>query len=202
MEKLAETKYPVLDVIRRRWSPRIFADRPVDGLTLGSLFEAARWAASCYNEQPWVFIVATKDDPENYAKLLSCLVEFNQSWAKSAPVLMLTVARLNFERNGKPNRHALHDVGLAMGNLCAEATSRGLFLHQMAGILVDRAREVWKIPEGFEAVAGIALGYMGDASQLDEKLREREIEERKRKPLEQIVFSGEWGKASSVLTEK
>ncbi len=201
MEKPAKTKYPVHELLRRRWSPVAFSDRRVDPETIGSLLEAARWAPSSFNEQPWSFIIATKDDPAEYERLLSCLIEFNQQWARKAPVLMLTVASLKFARNQKDNRHAFHDVGLAAANLVVQATSLGLVVHQMAGILPDKAREVFRIPEGYEAVTGIAVGYPGDAAKLDEKLRRREQAPRSRKPLEEFVFSARWGKKSPLVTD-
>src|SRR5256884_347845 len=162
MEKPAETKYPVEEILRRRWSPRAFSDRTVEPEKLQSLFEAARWAPSSFNEQPWSFIVTTRQDPEDHAQLLSCLVQGNQKWARLAPVLMVSVAKLNFEKTGAPNRHAFHDVGLAVGNLLVEATALGLVVHQMAGFSVDKVREVYEVPEGFEPVAAIAVGYLAD----------------------------------------
>ena len=201
MEKPGETQYPVHELLRRRWSPVAFSDRRVDPETIGSLLEAARWAPSSFNEQPWSFIVATKDEPAELERLLGCLVEGNITWAKQAPVLMLSVAKLNFARNQKPNRHAFHDVGLAAANLVVQATSLGLAVHQMAGILPDKAREVYGIPEDYEVVAGIALGYPGDAAKLDEKLRRREQAPRSRKPLEEFVFTDRWGKKSPLVTD-
>ncbi len=199
MEKPAKTKYPIHELLLRRWSPVAFSDRRVGPETLGSLLEAARWAPSSFNEQPWSFIVATKDNPRECERMLGCLIEFNQQWARKAPVLMLTVASLKFARNQKDNRHAFHDVGLAAANLVVQATSLGLVVHQMAGILPDKAREVFGIPEGHEAVTGIALGYPGDAAKLDEKLRRREQAPRSRKPLEEFVFTGRWGQKSPLL---
>src|SRR5271157_2517328 len=159
------------DLISHRWSPRAFDSRPVEPEKLRSLFEAARWAASSYNAQPWYFIVATKADPENFKKILDCFVEFNQSWAKNAPVLALSVARLKFEHNGDPNRHAFHDVGQAAANLALQATHLGLQVHQMAGLLPDKARQIFGIPDGYEAVAGLAIGYPGDHNALPDQLR-------------------------------
>ena len=121
MEKPAQTDHPIQEILKRRWSPRAFADRMVESEKLRSLFEAARWAPSSFNEQPWFFIVATKQKLEEHARLLSCLVEKNQQWARLAPVLMVSVAKLKFAKTGKPNRHAFHDVGLAMGNMLVEA---------------------------------------------------------------------------------
>lgn len=199
MERPAETDHPVHDLIRRRWSPRAFADRPVEPEKLCRLLEAARWAASSYNEQPWSFLVATRDNPEAFDKTVGCLVEGNVPWASKAPVLMLSVAHLTFERNGKPNRHALHDVGLAMGNFVLEATALGLFVHQMAGFHVDKAREVFAIPDSHEPVAMIAVGYAGDLDSLPEPYRERELSPRTRKPLADFVFTGNWGSVSTLV---
>src|SRR5260370_15292830 len=148
MEKPAETQYPIEEILRRRWSPRAFSARPVEPEKLQSLFEAARWAASSFNEQPWNFIVATKQNPEEHEHLLSCLVEGNQRWARAAPVLMVSVATLNFDKTGKPNRHAVHDVGLAVQNLIIEATALGLFVHQMAGFSPQKVREIYGVAGG------------------------------------------------------
>ena len=200
MEKRAETQYPIHDLLRRRWSPRAFSDRRVEPDKLRSLWEAARWAPSSYNEQPWSFIVATKEDEAEYARLLSCLVEGNILWAQHAPVLMVSVARLSFEEDGKPNRHAFHDVGQAVANLIVQATALGLVVHQMAGILPDKIRELYGIPGGHEAVAGIALGYPGDPATLPERLRQRELAPRSRKPIQDFVFAGRWGRPSPIVT--
>jgi nitroreductase len=198
MERLTNNDYPIHDLLRRRWSPRAFSERSVERALLARLLEAARWAPSSYNEQPWAFIVGTKEQPDEFARVLRCLVTGNQTWARSAPVLMLTVAHLTFTRNGTPNRHAFHDVGAAMAQLTVQATAEGLFVHQMAGILPDEARRTFAIPDGWEAVAGVALGYLGDPATLSEELRKREAAPRERKPLKDFVFSGGWGKAVSL----
>ena len=195
-DRRAKTDHPVHELIATRWSPYAFANRAVSDADLCSLFEAARWAPSSYNEQPWSYIVATKAQGPEFARVLSCLVEANQEGARAAPVLALGVATLHFARNGKPNRAALHDLGLAAGNLVMEATARGLVVHQMIGILPDRARELFRIPDASEALTGLAIGYVGDPSVLDEKLRGRDIAERSRRPLRAFVFTGTWGAAS------
>ncbi len=200
MEKPADTQYPIHDLLQRRWSPRAFSEQPVEPEALRSLLEAARWAPSSYNEQPWSFIVATKDDQAEYGRLLSCLVEGNIQWAQHAPVLMVSVAKLSFEENGKPNRHAFHDVGLAVANLVIQATALGLAVHQMAGIFPDKVRELYGISEKHEPVAGIALGYPDDPDTLPEPLRKREAAPRERKPLAAFVFAGRWGTTSPVVT--
>jgi nitroreductase len=198
----APTAVPVHDLVSHRWSPRAFDSRAVERHKLQSLFEAARWAASSYNAQPWFFIVAAKDDPGNFQRVLDCFVEFNQSWAKHAPVVAISVARLKFEHNGQPNRHAYHDVGQAAANLALQATALGLQIHQMAGIEPEKARVTFAIPEGYEAVAGIALGYPGDPASLAEPLRVRELGPRERKPLSSFVFTGSWGAASPIVAAK
>jgi nitroreductase len=199
MEKLAVTDYPIEDILRRRWSPRAFSDRMVEREKLRNLFEAARWAASSFNEQPWYFIVATKQNIEQYTILLDCLVEKNQQWARLAPVLMVSVAKLSFVKTGKPNRHAFHDVGLAMGNLIVQATAMDLFVHQMAGIVSEKVREAYGIPDNYEPVAGVALGYPADVDVLPEPFREQELAPRKRKPIESFVFQRAWGETSSLV---
>jgi nitroreductase len=195
----AVTDYSVNDLITSRWSPYSFADKSVSDEDLQSLFEAARWAPSSFNEQPWSYIVAKKEDADEFQRLLSCLVEVNQVWAKSASALALGITKLNFTRNDTPNRAAQHDLGLAAANLVLEATDRGLAVHQMAGILPDKARELYSIPEGYEPLTGIAIGYAGDPANLPEELRVRDGARRPRKPLKEFVFAGKWGAASSLL---
>ena len=201
MTKTALPDHPIHDLLKNRWSPRAFADRPVEPDKLRSLLEAARWAPSSYNEQPWAFLMATHDEPQEYARVLGCLVEFNQGWAKAVPVLMLTFAHLTFERNGQPNRHAYHDVGLAVANLTVQATAEGLAVHQMAGIVPDKARETFGVPQGWDPVSAVALGYPGDPNGLSEELRRRELAMPTRKPLRSFVFSGAWGSPSPLLPD-
>lgn len=200
MSREATPDHPIHELLVRRWSPYGIEDRSVSREDLHSLFEAARWAASSYNEQPWRYIVATRDQPEEFEKLLSCLVEANRVWAAKAPVLALGVSSLHFSRNGKPNAHAAHDLALATANLTVEATARGLSVHQMAGILPDRAREVYGIPEGFQAFTGMAIGYATlEPEDLPEELRKRDQAPRTRKPLKEIVFGAKWESPSSLL---
>jgi nitroreductase len=200
MTTRAPTDHPVQDLIASRWSPYAFADRPVSREDLLSLFEAARWAPSSYNEQPWSYLVATKDDPAEFARLLSCLVEGNQVWARAAPVLALGCTSLNFVRNGRPNAAAVHDLGLASAGLLLEATARGLAVHQMIGILPDKAREVYQIPAGVQPLTGLAIGYAGDPAALPDNLRPRDLARRPRKPLSEFIFGGKWGTTSPVVS--
>jgi nitroreductase len=199
MSKQATPDHPVHELIARRWSPYAFADRPVSPDDLRSLFEAARWAASSYNEQPWSYLVATRDDKEGFERLLSCLVEGNQVWAKAAPVLAIGCTSLKFALNGQPNAAAQHDLGLAAANLVFEATARGLMVHQMIGILPDKVRSLSEVPEGVLPLTGIAIGYLGDPNALPERIRPRDLAPRQRKPLAAFVFGGRWGTTSPVV---
>lgn len=199
MEKPAVTQYPIHDLIARRWSPRAFAARAVEPEKLRSLFEAARWAPSCFNEQPWSFLVATRNHGPEFERLASCLVSANM-WAAAAPVLAMSVVALDFTHNGQPNRTAQHDVGLAVENLVIQATSLGIFVHQMAGFDTEKARELFAIPPRHDPVAMIALGYPGDPASLPEQLRQRETAGRTRKTIDQFVFTGVWRQTSSLVT--
>jgi|SRR5262245_31262542 len=199
MEKPADTQYPIHDLMRQRWSPRAFDDRPIELDRLRSLFEAARWAPSSFNVQPWRFLVATKENKAEYDRLFNCLVEGNQQWALHAPMLLLSVAKLQFE-DGSPNRHAFHDTGMAVENLVLQATALGLVAHQMAGFQIDQARVDCQIPAGYEPVAMIAVGYPGDPAQLSDRLRAKEGLPRVRKPLTELVYSSRWEQLSSLFS--
>jgi nitroreductase len=203
-------EYSVHEFIANRRSGRAFSSQPVDPAMIGSLFEAARWAASCSNEQPWSFLLTekqgesskagesnNKDASSDHARLLSCLVEFNIEWAQHAPLLILSVARLNFAATGKPNRHALFDIGQASANLTLQAHAMGLMAHQMAGFDSQKARSEFLIPADHEPVAVIAVGYPGDPATLPDKLRIRDQAPRQRKPQSAFVFSGTWGHPAS-----
>jgi nitroreductase len=198
MEKPADSQYQIHDLLRRRWSPRAFDDRPIESEKLRSLFEAARWAPSSNNGQPWRFLVAVKENKAEHDRLFNCLVEGNQQWASRAPVLLLSVAQLQFE-DGSMNRHALHDTGMATENLVIQATALGLVAHLMAGFRIDQARADCQIPEGYEPVAMIAIGYPGDPAQLSDRLRAREVQPRVRKSVTEFVYSTTWELPSSLL---
>ncbi len=199
MEKVAATNAPIHELIARRWSPRAYDERTVEPEKLASLFEAARWAPSSNNEQPWRFLVATKETPGDFDRMLACLLEGNRKWAFRAPVLILSVASLNFEEDAKPNRHAYHDTGMAVENLVLQATALGLQAHQMAGFNVEKARADCLIPIGFDPVAMIAIGYPGDPSVLPGYLREREMKPRERQPVVDFVYSVRWGQTSPLV---
>ncbi len=191
-----ESTHAIPEIVRNRWSPRAFAERPVDDADLRAILTGASWAASSYNEQPWRFLVGRKGD-ETYSKLLATLGEFNQLWARKASVLLLTVGKRSFSHSGEPNRFALHDVGAASATLSLCATARGLHTHSMAGFDANRARAEFAVPEDFEMGAVIALGYFGDHAALDGALLERETMERRRKPLADLVFAGSFGESAA-----
>jgi nitroreductase len=197
---MTQTQTAVHPFITQRRSPRIYQHTLVDHETVVRLLEAARWAASSRNRQPWQFIVATKDDPQEYRRLLHCLNERNQTWAQSAPVLMLVVALM--EEEGAPIRHSWYDSGLAVGNLTVQAMAEGLMLRQMGGIDRNKARLVYSIPEAYEAICGLAIGYPADPDTLSEDERERETALRSRKPLSEFVFTGKWGRPAHIVAEQ
>ena len=191
--------HPVLPVIAERWSPYAYEPRPVEREKLLSCLEAARWAPSSYNEQPWTFILAERTDQSEFARILECLVETNRAWAKNAGVVMLTVVNKMFVKNGKPNRAAEHDIGLAAGNLVLQAAALGLQGHQMIGIERDKARATYNLPEGHEALTAIALGYPAAVSpDAADEVQKRDLARRLRKPLSEIVIRGAWGKAAHL----
>ncbi len=182
----------VLPVVLARWSPRSFADREVSTADLKKIFEAARWAASSSNEQPWRYLVGTRNS-STHQKIFSTLVGFNKSWAGAAPVLILGVASSKFSHNGSLNAYALHDLGAASAILCLQAAALGLSTHSMAGFDHDAARQAFSIPEDYLLGAVIALGYQGEPSALaHEKLIAQETAPRTRKPLSEFVLSA-WG---------
>ncbi|OUJ74880.1 nitroreductase family protein [Hymenobacter crusticola] len=185
------TSYPVHELIRQRWSPRAFSAQPVAPEALEQVLEAASWAFSAMNEQPWRYIYAHKADTEAFERLVSCLLPANQAWAKHAPVLMLSLVKTHYD-NGQPNRTAMHDVGAANANLFLEATALGLHGHVLGGFDIARTREVFNLPEGLEPVAFIALGYVGTPDQLDEPFRTRETAQRKRKALAEFAFRNQF----------
>jgi nitroreductase len=192
-DKRASADHPIEDAIAKRWSPYVFDPRPIERDKLLSCLEAARWAASSFNEQPWSFLLAERTDEQAFDTALQCLIEANQAWAKNAGVLILTVIKTSFTKNGKPNRVAEHDLGLAAGNLCAQATALGLHIHQMAGVNLAKVRQTYNVPDGYEPMTAIAIGYAGDPSKADPELAKRDRGSRIRKPLNEWVFTERWG---------
>lgn len=178
----------ILDVLRDRWSPRVFDERPVEEEKIRAVLEAARWAPSSYNEQPWRFILARKSEPDRHERVLDCINEKNRKWARRAPVLMVALASTRFSRNGRRNRHAWYDVGQAVAHLSVQATALDLYLHQMAGFSSERVRERFDVPEEIAPVAAIALGYRGDPEDPPHEVTERDPAGRSRKPLDELLW--------------
>jgi nitroreductase len=196
MQNPAITQVPIDALIAERWSPRAFdATKPVTQAQIIALLEAARWAPSCFGDQPWRFIVWDKNsDATAWQQALECLVPGNQAWAKDAPVLVLTCHDTLFNHNAKPNRWAAYDTGAAAENLCLQAASLGLMAHQMGGFDSAKTREAFAIPAQYELMAMLTVGYAGDANQLPDDLKERELAPRKRRTLGELFFSETWGK--------
>ncbi|MBN1335388.1 MAG: nitroreductase family protein [Deltaproteobacteria bacterium] len=193
MEKPATADFPLLDAIARRWSPRAFADRPVDAALVRSCLEAARWAPSAMNGQPWVFLVASRQDANLHARAVDALAEGNRRWAAAAPVLIFVCANTAPALGGKPNPYARHDIGIALGLFVVQATALGLGAHPMAGIRPEAVRAGWGLPEHVEPWTAIALGWPGDPASLPDDLRVREEAPRERQPQAAFVFGGRYG---------
>jgi nitroreductase len=187
-EKHGKTEYPVEGLLLRRWSPRAFSDQPVDAAHLKTIFSAAQWAASSFNEQPWRFVLGIKGD-EVWRRIFESLSESNQSWTKKAPILYASFARMTFSHNGAPNPVAQHDVGAASAQIALQASALGLYVHGMAGFDAEKLKASFMVPIDFEPVACWAMGYRGDPETLSEKQKQMEIAPRQRKPLSAWVFT-------------
>lgn len=200
--KPTPTEYPIHELIERRWSPRAFAPTPVEEEKLQRIFEAARWAPSSSNVQPWRFLL-TRNGEESFSRLHGCLSEGNKLWTANVPLLLLSVTDTMFPAKGdKParaNPTAKHDLGLALANLTLQATALGLYIHPMAGFNGDKVREVFKVPAPYEPVTVSAIGYLADSNTLPDDLREREAAPRSRKSLREIVFEGDWGQPADFV---
>lgn len=183
----------VIEPIRIRWSPRSFSAQNISEPDLRTIMAAAQWAASTYNEQEWRYIIARRQDAEQFARAVECLTEANQRWAKGAAVLMFCLGRPNFTKTGQPNPVWHYDCGLASSQLVIQAMAMGIHVHQMAGIKHGAIRKTYGVPAEFEPLAGIALGYAASPEKLPEDLRKAELAERTRRPLEETVFAGSWG---------
>lgn len=201
--KVAHPDHNILDLFAERWSPRAFSNRPVEPEKIRRMLEAARWTMSSYNEQPWRYVVASRHrDPEEYNQLLECLMEGNQTWAENAPVLMMSFYKEVFSRNHRSNRCAPHDLGAASAALTFQATAMDLYVHQMAGIKPDVARESYDIPDEFEPMTGLAVGYLGDPNRLSDDKKRAEQAPRSRTPLKEFVFGGSWETPADVVSNE
>ncbi|EKK03056.1 nitroreductase family protein [Rhodopirellula baltica SH28] len=197
-----ETDLEVLPVIADRWSPYRFDGREVEDDKLRRCLEAARWAASSFNDQPWSWIVARRQDGEAFEAMLQCLLEANRDWASRAGVLICTVIRTNFSYNQKPNRVALHDLGAAAAQMSLQATSMGLQVHQMAGVNLSQVRGQYQLPEGYEPATAIAIGYADERepnTDAEQVLEDRQSGVRERTPLKNQVFMDVFGQSAPWL---
>ncbi|WIO73033.1 nitroreductase family protein [Porticoccaceae bacterium LTM1] len=195
----ANTEFAIHSLIKQRYSPYQFSpERLVADADLAAMLEAARWAASSFNAQPWRYIIAKREDKEDFEQILGCLTEKNRIWAQHAGVLALGFSQLNFEYNGKPNRVAIHDLGAASAQLTLEAENRGLKVHQMAGILQDVIREKFQVPDDFEPVTAIAVGYAEENPELPDDVRQKDSKTRERKSVSDFVFANAWGQPADL----
>lgn len=197
MQKPAITQQPIHDLIANRWSGRAYdASQGVSQEQVISLLEAARWAPSCFGDQPWRYVVCNKaDNLQAWQAAFDCLVPGNQSWAVNAPVLLLICADTLFSHNDKPNKWASYDTGAATENLCLQATALGLMAHQMGGFDADKARTTFNVPERYQILAMVTVGYQTDLESLTGETKERETAPRSRKPLNELFFNGQWDQA-------
>ena len=200
MQKTAVTQQPINTLIANRWSARAFdPSKSVSHEQITALCEAARWAPSCFGDEPWRFIVCQKNnvlptEDNSWQLAFDCLAASNQIWAKNASVLILVCAETLFGHNQTPNRWAQYDTGAAAENLCLQASGMGLMAHQMGGFIADVARETFKIPAQIIPMAMIAIGYEGNVDSLTDDLKTRELATRKRKPIGELFFTETWGK--------
>lgn len=196
-QKSAATCVKVHEIIENRWSPRAFdANKSINHADLLALLEAARWTASCFNDQPWRFVVCDKNtDKTGWENAFAILADRNKLWAKNAPVLMLSVAMENFNHNGKPNRWAIYDTGAAAASLALQATALGLVVHQMGGFDVEKARAVFNLPDDCTPMAMMAVGYQAEVEVLDEDFKTAELAARSRATIQQRFYAGQWGRA-------
>lgn len=197
LDKMADNNHEIYALLKQRYSPRVFNTTEVSDNDLNQLFEAVRWSASSSNIQPWRFIYARKGT-DSYNKILECLSDFNQEWADNAPILLLTAYK---EQNddGKENFHALHDLGLCLGNMTVQAQYMGIGLHHMAGVDWKKADKDFDIPDGFHISTAIALGYYGGKLEdLSEDLQKQETAKRERIPQSEFAFQDEWMSSATI----
>jgi nitroreductase len=192
INKTANTRYPVSSLIKNRWSPRAFSSEKIPEESIMALFESASWSPSSRNEQPWRFIYGLKDEDETYLKIFHTLVHWNQQWANTAPLLVLSIAKLKSDFHNKDNVFALYDLGQAVAHLTLQATFMGLFCHQMGGFDKEKAMSLFNIPVGYTCLTVIAIGYMGNPDLLPVDLKELEEKPRTRYEFEKLIFNGDF----------
>ncbi len=198
MDKPAMTNFDIHPILKKRWSPRSFKDQKVDKESLQRIFEAARWTPSSSNDQPWRFIVGIKGD-KTWDMIMETLVDFNQKWAKLAPVLVLSIGKKISDKNGKPSRTFMYDVGQSVAHITFQAMYEGLFVHQMGGFSAQKAAELFNIPEDYQAITAFTIGLKGEPELLEENFADMEKSERIRRPAADSVFSESFGNKSSLF---
>lgn len=198
MEKKANTNHPIHEILVKRWSPRAFNGKKIEKKKIQRMFEAARWSPSASNEQPWSFIVGEMGD-DTYKKIFETLVEFNQLWVKTAPFAAISVGRIKSLKSGKVNDWFKYDVGQSLAHLSFQATYEGLYVHQMGGFDREKAKQLFDIPEDYEAISAFAIGDMGDYKVLHPNLQKLEVQERERKSINEFVFSNKFGEKSELI---
>lgn len=199
MKKETKNQYPILDIIKERWSPRAFSPKSVEPEKIQSLMEAARWAPSSFNGQPWRFILGVKGQGDGYDKIQQGLVEFNQIWSQTAPLLIVALGRKNFAHSGEPNTAWQYDTGASVAFLTLQAMSMGLYMHQMGGFSKQKLIELLEIPADYEPLTVLAIGYMGSADVLPPDFQKMEMGERSRMPFNELVFDNKFGQASNIF---
>lgn len=199
-DKPAPADYSIHELIQKRWSARSFDSRPIEPQKLLSIFEAARWAASSHNSQPWRFIMARNDMTQSFADLLSVLKEGNQLWAKHAPVLGIAVAQVEDEQ-GRQLTHGEHDTGMAVAHIALQAAAEDIHMRMMAGFYPNQARDLYNIPANFKPLTAFALGYYGTPDDLPEEKRLHD-KERPRRPIAETVFAGSWEQPARLVREE
>ncbi len=199
MQKPTHNEYPLHPLLKARWSPRAFDSRPIDSDQILSLFEAARWSPSGGNNQPWGFVLFTAEDGDARRQIEDALTGNNREWAPRAPLLVLAVA-LPHPSKGGIGPYSYYDLGQAVAHLTVQATSLGLFVHQMAGFEASKARQAAGLPDHVEPMVVMAIGHYGDIANLPEALRARELALRVRKPIAEFVFQARWGQPINLVT--
>ncbi len=197
MSKLAKTSVEINHLLAKRWSPRAFKNEQIPDDSIIKMLEAARWAPSSMNDQPWKIIVGQNQD-KTYQKIFETLVEFNQQWAKNAPVLMLCCGN-KIRENNKPNAAYKYDVGQAIAHLSIQAMSEDIYVHQMGGFSKEKAAEIFQFPSNIEALSIVAIGYLGDPEILHPRMQVSEKEARERKPLKDFVFQNKFGETFNLI---
>jgi nitroreductase len=178
----------VLEIIQERWSPYSFSPAPIEEFKLKAMMEAAGYAPSCNNEQPWVFVLTTRENSAVFEDYLGFMNDTNKEWAKNAFAIIISMARTKFTHSGKPNRFAFYDTGMAVSNLLLQALALDIYVHQMGGYSVDKVKKYFNLGEELEPVAMMAVGYLGEGESLSPELYKRDEKRRSRKVVNEFVF--------------